>query len=266
MADDVAMRPFNRPRSFVGKLAFAFLARLEAGIAKGSSVGVTPFFEESQFPWLEGVKAYWPQVQREAIAILERQDALPAIQEISPQIGYITQDRHWRTLMLLGYGMRSERGLRQCPQTARLLQRIPGVRTAFFSILEPGKKLPPHRGPYNGVLRLHLGLIVPQPVERCWIRVGHERRHWREGEALIFDDAYEHEVHNDTDGVRVVLFVDFERPCRPPARWLNRAVLFAARFTPFMREALRNQRRWERAFYADRAAAGATEHASAGRQ
>ena len=29
----------------------------------------------------------------------------------------------------------------------------------MFSILEPGKHLPPHKGPDNGVLRLHLGLI-----------------------------------------------------------------------------------------------------------
>ena len=44
----------------------------------------------------------------------------------------------------------------------------------MFSILEPGKHLPPHRGPYNGVLRLHLGLIVPEPREQLGIRVDNE--------------------------------------------------------------------------------------------
>ena len=82
----------------------------------------------------------------------------------------------------------------------------------MFSILEPGKRLPPHRGPYNGVLRLHLGLLIPEPRERAAIRVGPEQHHWTEGRVLIFDDAYEHEAWNETEQVRVVLFVDFERP------------------------------------------------------
>ena len=73
-----------------------------------------------------------------------------------------------------------------------------------------------HTGPYNGVLRLHLGLVVPDPAEQCWIEVGGQRYSWREGQAVVFDDLYPHQVHNDTDGVRAVLFVDFERPCRAP--------------------------------------------------
>lgn len=177
-------------------------------------------------------------------------ERLPAFQDISQEVGYISRDRQWKTFMLMGYGLRSRRNLERCPATARALRHIPGLRTAFFSILEPGKRLPPHRGPYNGVLRLHLGLIVPEPREHCWIRVDNERRHWAPGEVLVFDDALEHEVHNDTEGVRVVLFVDFLRPCRGPIGWLNRLLVFAARFSPLVRGASRNQARWERDFYA----------------
>ena len=82
----------------------------------------------------------------------------------------------------------------------------------MFSILEPGKHLPPHRGPYNGVLRLHLGLIVPEPREQLGIRVENQVYRWQEGEAVIFDDAYEHEAWNKTPQTRVVLFVDFVKP------------------------------------------------------
>jgi beta-hydroxylase len=119
----------------------------------------------------------------------------------------------------------------------------------MFSILEPGKRLPPHRGPYNGVLRLHLGLIVPEQRERLAIRIGPERRHWAEGRALIFDDAFEHEAWNDTAQTRVVLFVDFEKPLRWPVNILNRLLLDAARFTPFLQEGADNLRRWERRFH-----------------
>src|SRR5215831_14835427 len=94
-------------------------------------------------------------------------------------------------------------------KTWRICQNIPGLITAPFSILDPGKHLPAHRGPYNGVLRLHLGLIVPEPREQLGLRVEGETRRWEEGRALIFDDAYEHEAWNRSDKVRVVLFVDF---------------------------------------------------------
>src|SRR6266850_191916 len=85
-------------------------------------------------------------------------------------------------------------------------------------------------------------------VEREW-RVIRERRHWQEGRALIFDDAYEHEAWNDTGGLRVVLFVDFEKPLRFPASVLNRLLLRLAVFTPFVRESGDNLRRWEQRFH-----------------
>jgi aspartyl/asparaginyl beta-hydroxylase (cupin superfamily) len=121
----------------------------------------------------------------------------------------------------------------------------------MFSILEPGKHLPPHRGPYNGVLRLHLGLIVPEPRDQLGIRVENQLYRWREGEAVIFDDAYEHEAWNRTEHTRVVLFVDFIKPTRQPARLLNWLLLHLAVFTPFIREGLDNQRAWEKKFYAE---------------
>ena len=43
-----------------------------------------------------------------------------------------------------------------------LVAGIPNLFQAFFSILEPGKSIPAHEGPYCGYLRYHLGLIVPE--------------------------------------------------------------------------------------------------------
>ncbi|MGH9352485.1 MAG: aspartyl/asparaginyl beta-hydroxylase domain-containing protein, partial [Terriglobia bacterium] len=43
--------------------------------------------------------------------------------------------------------------------------------------------------------------------------------------SLIFDDSHLHEVWNDCDSHRVVLFVDFVRPTFFPASMLNRAVI-----------------------------------------
>jgi beta-hydroxylase len=76
------------------------------------------------------------------------------------------------------------------------LQKVPGLKTAMFSILEPGKHIPPHRDPYDGVLRFHLGLIVPEPRDTLAIRVADQVLHWEEGKALVFDDHFEHEAWN----------------------------------------------------------------------
>ncbi len=243
-------RPFNQPTTFLGKVVFGLINWMERRVAGSSLVGTTAFFDEAYFPWLAELKSEWSAVRAEADAVRAMRDQLPAFQDISKEVGYISKDDHWKTFMLMGYGFRCERNLEQCPATNKALRHIPDLRTAFFSILEPGKKLPPHRGPYNGVLRLHLGLVIPEPAEQCWIRVASERRFWQPGEVLVFDDALEHEVHNDTDGERVVLFIDFLRPCAWPISWLNRLLVFAAGYSPLVRDARRNHERWEKGFYA----------------
>ncbi len=144
-----------------------------------------------------------------------------------------------------------------------MLRAIPGLTPGFFSILGPGKRLPPHHGPYRGVLRHHLALVVPKPADAAGIRVGDQVRHWREGASLVFDDTYQHEAWNDTDGHRVVLFLDIVRPLRRPLSWLNALVIWAVARSPFVKAAraqhlAREQEfagQWERAAAARRGAA-----------
>ncbi|HDZ9198904.1 TPA: aspartyl/asparaginyl beta-hydroxylase domain-containing protein, partial [Vibrio cholerae] len=105
--------------------------------------------------------------------------------------------------------------------TKRALTHIPGIKTAFFSILPPNTKIPPHYGPYNGVLRYHLGVKIPKAAKSCGIKVKNEKRYWIAGKSLIFDDSYKHEAWNYSSETRVVLFVDFIRPMHKPFKWLN---------------------------------------------
>jgi aspartyl/asparaginyl beta-hydroxylase (cupin superfamily) len=240
--------PSSSPTLF-SRFLFRLIDWLRQGIARASLVGDHPIFENSQFSWIASIEAQSDAIRAELLEVLRNRERLPAFHELSPDVATITTDDQWKTFVFLGFGMRAERNLARCPATARALEGIPGVRTAFFSILEPGKRIPLHRGPYNGVLRLHLGLIVPQPEENCWIEVADRRYVWREGRAVIFDDLYPHQVHNDTDGVRVVLFVDFERPCRAPMRWLNRLVLAVAPFTAEVRRSKANHEMWEKGYY-----------------
>ena len=224
----------------------------EQAIARHSPLGDPPVYDPREFPWVSRIEGEWRAIRAELDRVLRRRDELASFHEIARQVESITHDATWKTYFLAGYGMRSARAREECPETARILGEIPGMMTAMFSILAPGKHIPPHRGPYSGVLRLHLGLIVPRPRERCWIRVADERRHWDEGKALIFDGTFIHEVRNETDAWRVLLFVDFVRPLRAPMRQLNRALLKVVGWTPMLREAARNQRRWEQQYFAPR--------------
>lgn len=110
----------------------------------------------------------------------------------------------------------------------------PGPDDRLPVILGPGKRLPPHYGPYRGVLRHHLALVVPEPADACGIRVGGQVRHWTEGQSLVFDDTYEHEAWNDTEGERVVLFLDIRRPLQRPVSWINGAIIAVVRRSPFV--------------------------------
>jgi aspartyl/asparaginyl beta-hydroxylase (cupin superfamily) len=240
------VRPSLITRAFMRIVAFA--ERLNLACSK---VGNPCVYDNAAFPWAAEVEREWKAIRAELDRILQRRDDLPAFHEIAGDVSTITQDSDWKTFLLTGYGFRSQRNVDQCPQTWRVLQKIPGLVTAMFSIFEPGKHVPAHRGPYNGVLRLHLGLIVPNPREQVAIRVGSQICHWDEGRALIFDDAYEHEAWNNTPHVRVVLFVDFIKPLRFPANLLNWILLNLAVFTPFVRESSLKQRKWEQRFYAE---------------
>jgi ornithine lipid ester-linked acyl 2-hydroxylase len=217
---------------------------------KYSRLGNRPVYDVDEFPWAMDVEREWHHVRAELDNLLTRKDELPGFHEICGELRSISADRDWKTFLFVGYGVNSDEAMRLCPETWRILQMIPGLKTAMFSVFEPGKHLKPHRGPYNGVLRLHLGLIVPDtPPRTVAIRVDDEVCHWQEGKVLIFDDAYEHEAWNHSDETRVVLFVDFVKPLRFPASFVNRLILNIAAFTPFIREGKKAQNDWEKRFF-----------------
>ncbi len=163
-------------------------------LGRSSKVGDRPIFDSSLFPWTRVIEDNWQKMRAELDAVLEDPDSVPPFQEISKDQQHLTSDDRWKTFFFYAYGFRAEKNCQRCPETARLLNSIPGMTTAFFSILAPGKHLPDHRGTFKGVLRYHIGLLVPQEKENCKIRVDKEFRHWEEGQSLIFDDTFRHEV------------------------------------------------------------------------
>jgi aspartyl/asparaginyl beta-hydroxylase (cupin superfamily) len=226
------------------------LDRLDRLVARSSVLGDPPVFDRRDFLWARGLEAEWPVIRRELDAVLAHRDALPNFQDISTDQATITDDDRWKTYFLYGFGFRSDANCARCPETSRLVSRIPGMQTAMFSILAPGKHIPEHNGPYKGVIRYHLALRVPRDADRCRIRIDDQIHTWTEGESLIFDDTFEHEVWNDTDETRVVLFCDIVRPLRFPMNVVNAIVLKAIAYSPFVQDAKRRHLAWEERFAA----------------
>ncbi len=224
------------------------LAPIERFIGKRSLVGDATFFPLERFPWVSHIEENWEVIREEAQRLLEQRAELANFQDISKDQIEITDDDRWKTFFLYGYGFEAKLGVEMCPRTAALMREIPGMKTAMFSILSPRKHILDHRGPYKGVLRYHLGLIVPADAEACRIRVGEDIRHWQEGRSLMFDDTFNHEVWNDTDETRVVLFVDVMRPLPFPDSAINEGIVKAIGYSPFVLDAKRNQEAWERRY------------------
>ena len=222
---------------------------VEGILVKFSLVGDHPVFESKHFPWVPAVEADWQKVRAELDMVMQYREAMPSFQDIVKEVGMIQSDDQWKTFFLRGVGMDCEENARRCPETMRLLEKIPGCTTAFFSILSPRKHIPHHRGPWAGVLRLHLGLLVPREARQCRIRIADKVCAWEEGRCLVFDDTYNHEVWNDTDDYRVVLFIDFARPLRWPMNILNEWLMNLSALAPILREAHGRQKASEKKFW-----------------
>jgi aspartyl/asparaginyl beta-hydroxylase (cupin superfamily) len=215
-------------------------------IASSSLVSNDPVLDVRDFAWTAMLRDHWQAIRDEAIHVALQGQAAPSLATISPDHRAIAEVDKWRSFFLWGYGYPIDDNLSRCPATRALVERIPGLNSAFFSILAPGTHIPAHRGVTKGLITCHLGLIVPRDGD-VRMRVANRVVRWAEGETLVFDDTYDHEVWNDTRGTRVVLLVQFERPLRNPGRWFADLFLGFVRRSAFVQEARDNISSWNAA-------------------
>ena len=179
------------------------------------------FFGREQFPWLEPLEAATEDIRSELMSVLVADRA-----GLEPYIDYpagvpldqwreLNKSRRWSAYYLWNQNVPHQEHLARCPRTAQALQLTPQcdvaarAPTAFFSILEPHTRIPPHTGVTNTRLTVHLPLIVPPG---CGFRVGGETREWAPGKAWVFDDTIEHEAWNESDAARAILIFDVWNP------------------------------------------------------
>ena len=88
--------------------------------------------------------------------------------------------------------------------------------------------------------------MVPEQ-DACTMRLHDREVGWREGECLVFDDTYQHEVTHRGTAPRVVLLIQVKRPLRGAGKHIANLFLGGLRRSPFVQEARRNMAAWERA-------------------
>lgn len=111
------------------------------------------------------------------------------------------------------------------PCITKILKKHPEIVSCVLSILEPGVMIPIHVGYYKGIMRYMLPIIVPDDKENCFLWVNGLKYSWEEGKGVLWDDVYPHKVYNNTNQVRVLLYMDVIRPIDGILGDLNSTVL-----------------------------------------
>jgi len=240
----------DKPNKYTPDGVARVVSWIERVNIRHSRLGNPAVYSTDDFPWIKEFETAAPIIREELLGVMRDRERLPNFHDIVKEVKPITSDDNWKTFILAGMGVRFAENAKRCPRSARLVESIPGMKTAFFSILSPRKQIPPHKGVYNGVLRYHLGLMVPQNKEDCTISIAGQTFNWEEGRSLVFDDTFEHSVSNNTDDYRVILFVDFLRPVKFPFSLLNRTLLgVSPLMMPNLRDAKHKHDAWIKDFY-----------------
>ena len=196
-----------------------------------SAVPTAPYHDIRNFPELRRLTSQWRQIAAEGRRLMELEKIQAAQQNNDAGFNSFFKTG-WKRFYLKWYDDAHPSAAKLCPVTTALLRDMPTVKAAMFALLPHGGVLNPHRDPYAGSLRLHLGLATPND-DRCFIEVDGQRYSWRDGEPVIFDETFIHWAENRSGQDRLILFCDIERPMRwrwaqAVNRWIGRTIVAAA--------------------------------------
>ncbi|XP_057665804.1 aspartyl/asparaginyl beta-hydroxylase isoform X3 [Diorhabda carinulata] len=195
-----------------GRINKLFLSKNQRSLYNVPHLSAKPWWNSKDVPSysksLDLLVASWEQIRKEGLSILNEKGYFKDESENLKHTG------EWKQFELYTRGQKNIKNCKICPITCSIIYQIPEARTCKrgqtkFSVMHPGTHIWPHCGPTNCRLRVHLGLKIPS---NTFIRVADDVKSWKEGEVLIFDDSFEHEVwHNGTD-FRLILIMDIWHP------------------------------------------------------
>lgn len=197
-------------RAIAKKVLWLYIGLMDKIISSfvGGDQSPAFFYAPKIYPDLLRIDENYQKIRDELAPLLPRTQSMGLIHETIKEHPEIPG---WRVLYIHVIGMRDFPNRELFAHTVAILDSIPNVVDAWFSVLEPRKSIPAHRGIYRGFLRYHTAFKVPENNPPR-LRVKDEFYTWKEGESVMFDDRHEHEVYNDSADSRLVLIVDVMRP------------------------------------------------------
>lgn len=169
--------------------------------------GTEPEFIEGEFDWAIDFQKNWRLIRDELTAYLNQHEP-----EAYFNSSMVNTQNTWKTISLKWWDIEFRKRQASFPITTSILKKYPALLSLSFNQLEPHGRILPHCGDTNAIYRCHLGLVVPDQLPSTGFRVREETRSWKEGEWLVFMDAYNHEAFNQSEKKRVIMVVDVLRP------------------------------------------------------
>jgi len=221
----VAIPEFRMNAEYWAKHGIATVVWISEQIFPPSELAMWP----TTFPWCEDFRKEWKTILQEYMDYQKTHNIMDVV-KVYPNFDSLNLEKTWFTVNLRVYNQDTDAAA-LFPKTMAIINKYPRTFThAMMSVLDPQSTIRPHRGPYRGIFRYHLALIVPehqkedmhlrvypgtsstlfwQPDEEPDVEPMYH--HWEEGKDLIFDDTCVHQVRNYTNKRRVILFLDVVR-------------------------------------------------------
>lgn len=187
----------------------------------GSVLRAMPWWTAEHLPEVFGtLKDFYPEIRGECHQLyMKRREACERVHKNCI-------NGTWEIIYFMESGTWVEEACRECPFTAAMLKSLPICTSSlghiYISSISSGTHITPHCGCTNVKLRAQLPIFGSG--KQCTIRVGLSQsdpdiesntKLIEDGEPIVFDDSFVHEVMNANDAdssERVVLVIDIWHP------------------------------------------------------
>ena len=169
---------------------------------------------------LKEVEAVWEELRKEAEVLVHHHDWTQEEAGVWTRgETHLEKEDRWQQLVFSDQPPPPPSVCAAAPRLCSLADQVyrrdqgqpPAAGGIKLSVLSGATRVAPHYGLTNAKLRAHLPLVVPSDPAPV-LRVAGRNMTWTEGQLLVFDDSFEHEVIHESQGQRIVLIIDFHHP------------------------------------------------------
>ncbi|MFN8284403.1 MAG: aspartyl/asparaginyl beta-hydroxylase domain-containing protein [Chitinophagales bacterium] len=160
------------------------------------------YFDASNYSWTALLPENYEQILKEFELFNEQHHLQPYFYKAQAK-----NTGKWKTLPLITWNI-TRKNLKHFPNTKQILDKIPGLVSASFSMLEAGGEIVKHRGDTDAHIRTHLCLYTATDNTKIAFNVNNISKNWETGKCLLFCDAHVHGGYNHSNEDRLVMIID----------------------------------------------------------